>query len=201
MGKYELMSKYNLSDGTFKSVLYQVDRERRARALALAEDLRKGLSEIEIVTKYQIPGGAFQRIVKVLLEERLVTRTDIESRTHVPHEQSDTDLRKGTRYAPKLPVFVYGRRHTLDRYALKDISEYGFAIKGMKSEVGEVTDIKVLGDEHGQVVPFECRAECRWTKKDLPDGHPTSGFEITTISVENLGHLCKFIAKFAISLG
>jgi uncharacterized protein (DUF433 family) len=200
MDESELIRKYNLSPSAFKSVLQQVDQERRIRARAIAEDLKQGLSEIEVMKKHQLTGDAFQRIIEVLLEEKFITRSDMEERTKVSQELVIMDLRKGPRYHPKLSVLVCDRRYTLERYELQDISEYGLAIKGMESGVGEVTNITVLGDEFGQVVPFEFQAQCRWTKRDVFDNRSISGFEITSISVENLGLLCKFIAKYTLSL-
>ena len=53
---------------------------------------------------------------------------------------------------------------------VRDISETGIGTNGIAVEVDEIKTLMVLGDVLDQVVPFACRARCRWTSSDESDG-------------------------------
>jgi uncharacterized protein (DUF433 family) len=196
MGDDDLARKYGLSASELKKVFKQVDRERAARAKAIAEDLKDGLSEAEVREKYNLTGGSFQKILETLLAEGLLTGTDLLARSAISQEVVVLDLRKGPRYQPSSSISVCEGGATQNRFALHDISEYGFAAKGIESRPGEILNIVVLGDEFGEVVPFEFQAECRWSKRGPAGNDIVSGFEIRAISTENQVLLRKFIAEY-----
>lgn len=197
MSDEELAGKYGLSSSELKKVFKQVDRERAARAKAIAEDLKDGLSEADVREKYNLTGGSFQKIVETLLAAGLLTGTDLLARSAISQEVVVLDLRKGPRYQPSSSISVCEGGATQNRFALQDISEHGFAAKGLESRTGEILNIVVLGDEFGEVVPFEFQAECRWSKRGSLSGNDVvSGFEIRAISAENQVLLRKFIAEY-----
>ncbi len=196
MSDQELAGKYGLTASELKRVFKQVDRERTARARSIAEDLKDGLSEAEVRNKYNLTGGSFRKIVETLLAEGLLTGTDLLARSAISQEVVVLDLRKGPRYQPSSSVSVCEGGSTRNRFALHDISEHGFSARGIESRTGEILNIVVLGDEFGEIVPFEFQAECRWSKRDLSGNDLVSGFEIRAISPENLVILRKFLADY-----
>lgn len=197
MSEAELTKKYGLSSSELKKVIKQVDRERTARARAIAEDLKIGFTETEVRSKYQLSSESFQRIVENLLAVGLLTGTDLQARSAISQEVVVLDLRRGPRYQPSSSVSVCEGGSTRNRFSLHDISEHGFSASGLESRTGEIVNIVVLGDEFGEVIPFEFQAECRWSKKGSSDNETISGFEITSISQENLVLLQNFIKNHA----
>jgi len=77
---------------------------------------------------------------------------------------------------------------------VRDINEEGLGVTGISAGIHDVKTLVVLGDEFGEVAPFEFEAVCRWVERDVVDGHSLAGFKITNISDYDLQELRKLIA-------
>ncbi len=193
----ELQEKYSLSLRELESVFRQIDHERRARARAIAADLKTGIPDAALMEKFQLSEDGFQRILEVLLAQGLITPEDLAMRRAVRHDLVILDLRIGARHHPALSVTVCDKRKPTRRYVLQDISEDGFCLRGMEVQVTEVKKIAVLGDDFGVTAPFEFEAQCRWRKSGTPSEQPLAGFAITKISPADLSLLLDFIETFS----
>jgi uncharacterized protein (DUF433 family) len=200
MRQSELMEKYSLSRRDLQRLLDRISRERSARARAIAADLKKGLSDIDIMKTYQLSSATLHRILKALLEEGLLNSGDLKNRNASPYELVILDLRKEPRHIPDLPVTICDQgadgNCVKQRHVIENISEHGLAVKGIEVEVHDIRRIVVLGDDFGEVAPFEFEAECRWTTRDETDERIIAGFEITNISEKDLNRLVDFMEKF-----
>jgi uncharacterized protein (DUF433 family) len=200
MGQSELMEKYSLSRRDLQRVLDQIAREREARARAIAGDLKKGLSDIEVMKAYQLSSATFHRILRALTNEGLLSPSDLTNRNASPYDLVILDLRREPRRIPILPVTVceHGSNGNAveQRHVIENISEHGLALRGIDVQVHDIRRIVVLGDDFGEVAPFEFDAECRWTKQDDTDDRVVAGFEIMNISEDDLNRLVDFMEKF-----
>ncbi len=82
----------------------------------------------------------------------------------------------------------------------RNVSEHGLAVAGIDVQEGDTRRILVLGDDFGEVAPFEFQAVCRWTRRGASHEQPMAGFEITNISQKDSERLSDFIARFTCSL-
>lgn len=196
MNEAALAKKYGLSASELKQVFKRLHKERAARAQAIADDLKTGLSESEVRGKYRLSGESLQRIIETLLAEGLVTGNDLHARSAISQDVVILDLRRRPRFQPSSEVAVCEGGFTGHKFSLNDISEHGFSAKGIECRTGETLSIVVLGDEFGEIIPFEFQAECRWAKKDTVGGNLISGFEIRHISPANRDLLRDFIKNF-----
>jgi hypothetical protein len=89
-------------------------------------------------------------------------------------------------------VSIYELRRLDVEGTVRDITEHGVGVLGMKVEVGEVKTFIIPVEEIPEIDAVIFRAACKWTFTDEQDLR-LSGFEITEISEENLGHLRKLI--------
>jgi uncharacterized protein (DUF433 family) len=196
----QLMDKYSLSESDLKRVFQEMARERKARAEAIASDLRKGLSTEELIAKYELSEEGFQKIAKTLLDEGFIRSTDLPNGIVESCNSVVLQLRRTRRYQPRMSVTVCDKRNPAVRCILKDVSEHGLSIIGLKATVSEIRKIAVLGDEFGAVSPFEFEAQCRWTGKEDPEDQPVAGFQVVSISRENLVRLRDLIKKFSLPI-
>jgi len=60
--------------------------------------------------------------------------------------------------------------------------------------------LAVVGDEFGEIAPFEFEAQCRWARELEPDGGICAGFRITRMDGPNLSRLREFIQGFTFGL-
>jgi len=63
---------------------------------------------------------------------------------------------------------------------------------GIEAKVGQIHTLTILGDDMGEVAPFEFEALCRWTRR-APDGELLAGFEIVNISDDSFEELLNWI--------
>ncbi len=98
------------------------------------------------------------------------------------------------RQAPRVPymVSIYDLRRLHVEGTVRDISETGFGVRGIKAAVGEVKTFIIPVEEVVDIDALIFAGICRWTSTDL-DGQWLTGFELTKISEENLRHLRRLI--------
>lgn len=196
-----LQKKYDLSSKQLSVVLKQLLAIRIRRVNAILDDIRTGLTYSQLLEKYQLSPGGLAQVTKEFVEPRRV-KTEGSQISGIPSngESKRVDLRNALRNFPSVLVSVCepGKRGTACQ--LNDITESGVGISGIEAQVGDIKTIAVLGDELGQVTPFEFQAECRWTGTQEPHGLPCAGFRITKISDEDFGLLRDFIGRFTFAI-
>ena len=102
---------------------------------------------------------------------------------------------------PPIPVVTIcevGKPGT--RYLVWDISENGIGITGITAQVDEMKSLAVVGDEFGEIAPFEFEAQCRWARQLEPEGAICAGFCITRISEQDVFRLREFVQGFTFGL-
>ena len=85
-----------------------------------------------------------------------------------------------------MQITVCDMNNEIVKGTVKDITEKGLAVRGIKAEIGESKSFAILGDEIGLIDPFELSAECRWVGIDESNGQTVAGFMVTTISDQDL---------------
>ena len=99
---------------------------------------------------------------------------------------------------PVVTICEVGKPGT--RYQVRDISENGIGIIGIRAQINEMKSLAVVGDEFGEIAPFEFEAQCRWAKHVEPDGGFSAGFRITRMGEQDLLRLREFIQGFTFGL-
>jgi hypothetical protein len=165
--------------------------KREIKAKDFVNDIRSGLSDSEIRSKYNLSAKGLQSAFRKLLESKAIRTSELFGRVSL---EDDTVAIASTRLLPRdeleFPVPIYlceGTQPTV-RGIIKDITEKGFKICGIESKVDEVKLFAIPSDKFSQVEPFAFRAKCRWI-----DGDGCAGFEITQISERGERELQKLI--------
>lgn len=192
----QLMAKYGFSSGQLKKAVEIVLKQRRRIAVAIAEDVRSGMTAPELKEKYQLSDSGLEKSCKQLLTEGLLQADNIkdlelpsDTTAHFGHER-----RQAPRRTPSLTITVYDRSGRGQKGIIKDISEKGLGVRGIGGVVGESKTLSILGDDFGLVDPFEVEVECRWVGTEGPGGQQLAGFQIITISDEDLKKLQELIS-------
>jgi len=98
------------------------------------------------------------------------------------------------RRAPRVPymVSIYELKRLHVEGTVRDLSETGFGMRGIKAAVGEVKSFIIPVEEVVDIDALIFAGTCRWASTDV-DGQWLTGFELTKISEENLRHLRRLI--------
>jgi hypothetical protein len=201
MPHYQIMEKYGLSSDAFQRVLDEFGRVRKARAQALAQDVKAGCSDAQLMQKYQLSRDGLQSAFATLVDEGLIGLKELGSRHSLQQESIVVNFRKNVRRKPVEKVTVCEPSHPERQYVLRDISMDGLSLFGMSAEVNQICTLAVLGDDDGEVMPFEFDAECRWATHSLSGDPEIAGFQIVSISEENREPLEALVQRYATPFG
>jgi hypothetical protein len=192
-----IMGKYHLSNRQVTDALQQIAREREYRATRIAADVISGLGADQLVAKYQFSEDGLLSVLRVLLRECYISEDDLKTReTDTSADSVIIDLRRLPRRKPATSVLVQDRSDPRSTYIIRDISEQGLALVGMEAQPNVIRRIAVLGDDFGEVTPFEFEGKCRWSCLDKATKLPAAGFMIAHISPRDLHMLRDFMGRF-----
>lgn len=175
-----LMEKYQLSYADLRALygeMFQAGMLRQAvhEDFGRASGPEKGRAE----NGSSLPGR--NNLKTVMKPQKLFSSSYAESRSF---ERYGLDF--------VIPVYdiefpeIHGRIH--------NINQEGLGVRGIPAGIHDVKTLVVLGDEFGEVAPFEFEAVCKWVRKDRTDENSVAGFKITHISDGDFLELRKLIA-------
>ncbi len=159
--------------------------------MAIAEDMRSGLTAPELMEKYQLSNSGLETACNQLLTEGILEPAEVKHfyPQFEPSVNSPDASPEDSRLYPTLPIAVYDTGNGGSTGSIKEISETGLSLIGITGSVGESKTLSILGDELGLVDPFEVVAECRWSRTEDPGAKQVAGFQITEISDPDLKRL------------
>lgn len=155
-------------------------------AQAFIRDVRNGLDDRELMTKYRIAGRQFTGVLIEFVDSDLSDVGGLQDFQEVGAVCADFTSIQDLRRTPRQScdgVLAEDSRRPTRQCSLLDVSEQGFRLTGMDSRVGEVATFRIICENIPQIGSFEVDAKCRWTDQDFrgPES-ATSGYEIINIS-------------------
>ena len=182
----ELIRKYRLTEDRFGSILKMlVDERYLARGYA---PTLNGIVEAD----------------SVILDLQAAPRSRPMLLNRVPAVHEVTagdsvflDLRSVPRVRPPIVVRVQYGTDSGSTCTLRDASEHGLGLTGLRAELNERKTLRVLGDDWGEVAPFECDGSCRWVVHGGTRQSGAAGFMITRITDVDFHLLRSFVRGFA----
>ncbi len=178
---------------------YGVKRKIQIRASEVVSDLRNGLTNRELMQKYNLSERQLHSLFAKLKAARLFTGPDFERRIFRLEDTQMVHVRKSPRFHPIMGLPIYSLDDLTTQYTVRDISEKGFHIVGLSTKLGERKSFVVQGEELADVLPFTFEAECRWVKADSNKNEFDAGFEIVNISKSDLMELHKLVEQATFS--
>jgi Mor family transcriptional regulator len=195
----DLSKKYNLSSRQLLSIFRQLSNLRERRIQMLTADIRSGMTHSELMGKYQLSTEGLASSLKFLVRANAIGQDELGPLSFFHNERKTvTESRKTPRNHPIPVVTICEVGKPGARYLVRDISEEGIGIAGIRAQIDEIKYLAVVGDEFGEIAPFEFEAQCRWAKHVEPEGGFCSGFRIKGISEQDLLRLREFIQGYTL---
>ncbi|MBI5569341.1 MAG: PilZ domain-containing protein [Desulfomonile tiedjei] len=158
----------------------------------IVPDLRSGMTDSELMEKYHLSSRGLQSTFRKLVAGGFLHPDELVNRVPWYDDTADIrDMRLHPRETAAVPVAVCEQGNPSNRGVVRNFASRGLGTRGLRAEVNEVKDLVVLGDDFGELEPFEFRATCRWVKYD--GAAWVAGFEITEIREDGLAELRKFL--------
>jgi len=174
-----------------------VDSRRRISARKVVEDIRSGTTAMELLHKYKLTSNELLRILDKLLHSRLLDQRELDSWSTLNHEITVIrGVRQDTRITIDFPLRVQDCDHPYKQGIVRDLSQNGIGVLGIKAKVGETRNlvVRLNGIADCRSVRFE--AKCRWIIQPEAEGQEcVAGFEITGIDNAALNELRRVLRR------
>jgi hypothetical protein len=164
--------------------------KRQIPARSVVADIRAGMTNAQLMTKYRISSSALEKIFEKFLDANMITARDLDGRLLSPPQSVVHDsVRQESRCYTimRLPITDLDNLDA-DCY-VTDLTEKGLQIANLSTNVGERKNLLIQASEFADVQPFSFEAECRWARTATDTDPGVAGFEITRISEEGLHQL------------
>jgi hypothetical protein len=172
---------------------YVMPPRKRIITGQIVNDIRSGMTDSQLMDRYRLSHVELQITCKLLVERKFITQEEIDNRAPIADDRTTPFTpRKAPRHRSPISVTAIGEEDPEKEGLVLDISEKGVGVIGVKATVGEMQTLTILGDEFGEVAPFQFDAVCRWAKRES-SGELIAGFEIISISDESLDELRNWI--------
>lgn len=158
-------------------------------------DIKSGMSDSELMEKYRLSAKGLNRVFQKLIGTGVIDAADIAKRNL---GYQDTAFIEGSRETDRrgvvIPLPVYDSSDTEVKGFLKDISETGLRIEGIKAKEGDLRTLQVLAGVFESVQSFVLDVQCRWFRPDESVyGGCLAGFRIVRITEDAHRELLKLI--------
>ncbi|MBI4963436.1 MAG: hypothetical protein HY913_09170 [Desulfomonile tiedjei] len=171
--------------------------KRRIPAKEVVTDIRSGMSNSDLMDKYQLSMKGLMSVFTKLIEAEFCTKKELLFRMPPGDDTADLDeMRDIARCYPvvRLPVIDLGDLRS-EGY-VRDLTEKGIQVAGVRAKVGDKKNFLIQADSFAAILPFTLEAHCRWVRTDSKSGITLSGYEIAGISETNLESLRKAVGVF-----
>ncbi len=174
--------------------------KRQINGKDILKDLRSGMVAWELQVKYKLSAKSLQAIFKKLVERNAISHSELYELSSFYKERID---RRRERAYPRADLGVYAPIYDVGSGAigvLRDISETGLRVAGIKSSVGQATTFQIPIDMFIHAEPLLIIAECKWVKiKGRRRKYPVAGFEIMDLPEADRDVLRNFMTFLLLS--
>ena len=171
--------------------------KRRIPANAIVKDIRSGMSNSDLMERYQLSMKGLTSVFTKLVEAKFCTKKELLLRMPPGDDTADLDeMRDVARCYPVVRIPVIDLADLRSGGYVRDLTEKGIQVLGIHAQVGDKKNFLIQADAFAAILPFTLEAECRWIKPDAVSGLTVSGYEITGISDTNLASLKQAVEVF-----
>jgi hypothetical protein len=160
--------------------------KRRISSRDFVNDIRTGMSDTELMQKYQLSSRGLQSIFAKLLEAKALDPSEIYERSSFGDSTVDVEIihQSLLGYAA-MTASIYETRNPTVMGTIHDLTEKRLEVRGIEAGFGETKTFIILTDKAAKMEPIMIKAKCRWCKKEESTGDYLAGFEITHLSEED----------------
>jgi hypothetical protein len=172
--------------------------KRKITAKRLVDDVRSGLSNLELMEKYKLSSEGLLSAFNKLITSHTMEEEELAGRIPLLDDTIDIDhAREYPRCYPALGLPIYDEKDPEAEYLVVDLTEKGVQVVGMAARIGDLKTLIIkAGGIDERIKPCTFDAECRWVKMDPQKGNLVAGFEVTYISdkdLEVLAHIIRLL--------
>lgn len=165
----------------------------------LIDDIRCGITDFDLIEKYQISAKTLKALFNQLLDERKVTGAELYWRPLMCDDSVESESRRVLpRYLAAFLIPAHFEEDPQTKGWIFDINDKGLRIFGLAAIPGEVKKIVISVRQMKEIKEIVAEAECRWYAQEGPEARHMAGFRITSITPENLREFRDLIRQMTV---
>ncbi len=142
--------------------------KRKIEAKSIVNDIRAGLSNLELMEKYSLSSKGLLSAFNKLIASQAMEEDELAER--IPGFDDTVDInhaREFPRCYPALGLPIFDKGNTEADYHVVDLTEKGVQVVGIEAEVGDVKTLVINAEGIDErIKPCDFDAQCRWVKVD-----------------------------------
>ncbi|MBM3302106.1 MAG: PilZ domain-containing protein, partial [Deltaproteobacteria bacterium] len=151
----------------------------------IVNDIRSGMSDGELRTRYKLSTKGLHRLLRILVYEKAISHDELYERSHAYRSVSDL---LASRHSPRIyvpiPLRILSKGESESGF-VRDMSETGVRVAGMNAKVGDIMTLCLPLNQLPITRSIEFDAVCRWSRIEGKNRkYLVTGFEIIDISEE-----------------
>ena len=190
------------SGGPFKALRAAGQHSRQNYRQYLTRLRRRyhgGLGRGQLMENYRLTSRALRWVCMELVSNGLLSWRELYEKLSSGSEGLVLDKpRESRRFALVFDVEIHEAGHSETPGKVRDVTQRGIGVSGIRAKVDERKTLVIAGDEFGEFATFTFDAVCRWASK-APGGDYLAGFEVSYISVRSMGEFRVLIRLAAVS--
>ena len=162
--------------------------KRVVNAKDIVDDIRAGMGDKELMTKYRLSSKGLQSAFSKLINNRILTVEEVYGQPRSTDDDTviidDMTLLQKHFLTVTAPIYEAGKPEIQGR--LHEITERGLTVIGIQARIGEEKSFVIPCKEYLPVDRISFRAECLWSNVKQGTRQWVSGYQITSISKASL---------------
>jgi hypothetical protein len=167
---------------------------KKIRARPLVADVRSGMTDSDLMAKYGVSPKGLNSILTKLVDSEVINHDELYQMCPSYREAVDRPERRViSRKEVTKPLRIYEANTSIGAF-VRDISERGLRVAGIRSRVGEIKSLSLPVDLSVEKKVLQFEGACRWAgTRGTYNKYVLAGYEITRIRDETLQDLRDFI--------
>jgi hypothetical protein len=166
--------------------------KRQIAVKPFLDDMKAGLTDLQLMEKYKVSSRGLQRVFKKLLDANAISPAQLRGR--VPSFEDTVNLSFDSLQFPteqhlECLVPVYDAMDPSRMGSICEIADNGLTIEGINAQPNEVRKIVVAAHDFFQIDSFTMEVRCKWAKPGHGGAPSIAAFEIASIAEADNPHL------------
>ncbi len=170
--------------------------KRKIVAKDIISSINASMTNQELMEAYNLTVKGLESVFIKLVEANLLERSKVFGRLKIVPPETATVIRK----IERKEIFVPLRIETVDEPpnsgVVINLTSKGLGTKGLAVIPDKRYKLRVLADEFFQLDQFTLDARCRWVLENTETSEAEAGFEITSITEQDLERLQNLLETF-----
>jgi hypothetical protein len=171
-------------------------QKRQIQGKEFLKDFLAGMTDAELIEKYQVSSAGLQKIFQKLPEAKWISPAEVSTR--IPSYASSVvldldNLRFDGDSTLECLVPVYLEHDPHVRGSVCELAENGLTTSGISARPGEMKKLVLACQDFFPIDSFSVEAKCRWCRQEGPAREMLAAFEITDASAKSRADLAKIV--------